>query len=426
MMNGTDNGLPMVNRARVWIFLIVLLVICASMGSCSGKGSGGVPFEVDAPDGGQPYQMVSIEAEDAHLEIPNLAGPVPAFTYWVANGDGVAPVFKTFELHWQRKGKMCDFLDNTNSADCFVCDLCNQSDQFCKDAYEESFKGGVGTGFLEVWQYASFMPGEVKQTVFSFAESHNDSKLRSACQLQAHTTFTPESNGLYRITFPEQMFLSEMRTAVRGVAEGTAKIFVVSPTSKYATFYQLTAHSEGVQVPNQCGTPSPTPTPPSNPSCPGCAWLKLPAPLTTNGYREDSFSPHVRITEVAVLKGTPAVDANTGRFKLDETSSLYVHPSRVVMVPSANDGDSVLARDNIRCYTDASETGGLDLRTCRRTRNVDCAAPDCVLNATPQYLHDSATEPLTWFVEFNPAEGGIVPTLNCGEVLAIKFTLERV
>ena len=67
---------------------------------------------------------------------------------------------------------MCDFLDNTNSADCFVCDLCNESDQgFCKDAVE-SFPGGVGDGFLEVWQYASFMPGEVKQTVFSFAESH--------------------------------------------------------------------------------------------------------------------------------------------------------------------------------------------------------------------------------------------------------------
>jgi hypothetical protein len=370
--------------------------------------------------------MVGIEIEDAHFETPNLIGPVPSHTYWLANDDDVAPVYNTFEMHWQRKGKMCDFLDNANSDDCFVCNLCNASDvSFCKDAYDESFPGGVGTGVLEIWHFPNFMPSEVHKSVFTFAERGGNSRLRSACPSNTHLTFTPETNGLYRFTFPEQMQLAEMRTAVRGETEGTAKIFVVYPTSKYATFYQLTSHNEGVQLPDPCATPSPTPTP-TNSSCAGCAWLKVPAPVTTNGYREESFSPNVRITKVVVLKGTPAVDPNTGRFKLDETSSVYVHPSRIVLFPSFSDGDSVLGPDRVRCYTDSSETGGLDLRTCRVTRNIDCNTPNCVLNATPQYLHDRVTDPLTWFVEFNPAEGGIIPTLNCGEVLAIEFTLERV
>jgi hypothetical protein len=32
---------------------------------------------------------------------------------------------------------------------------------------------------------------------------------------------------------------------------------------------------------------------------------------------------------------------------------------------------------------------------------------------------------LTWFAEFNPAEGGVIPSLGDGEVLAIEFTIER-
>jgi len=111
-------------------------------------------------------------------------------------------------------------------------------------------------------------------------------------------------------------------------------------------------------------------------------------------------------------------------------SSTIVHPSRVILFPAEFDGDSVLAhdRDN-RCYANSSEDGDIDLTTCRKNYQVDCNSPNCVFEATPQYRHGpTPADPLKdiiWFVEFNPAEGGDIPTLECGEVLAIEFTLVK-
>jgi len=111
---------------------------------------------------------------------------------------------------------------------------------------------------------------------------------------------------------------------------------------------------------------------------------------------------------------------------LDEISTTIAHPSRVVLFPAAFDGFSVLQHDGVRCYANSSEDGDLNLTTCRHDYRVDCTSPGCVLRATPQYKYGNPADNITWFVEFNPAEGGVIPSFSSGEVLAIEFTLERV
>jgi hypothetical protein len=426
-----DNHLSC-NDRRLWIFTVVLLLLCTSLGSCVDKKNTGSGVTIEDQDGGgKPWSLVGFEAENPHFEVPSgtpgvpLPGIVPAYWYFLAEGDLLAPAFDTFEMHFQREDKMCDFLDNTpvspNGADCLVCDLCGDSTSpGCKGVNFSNPGGGIEVGFLKVIT-SGYMGGSPMADVFDFAEYQGITRLRSACPGHNRLTFDPAMAGtLFR-------FGGSGNVALRGGSGGVVKTVMVNEVNDSPeVFYQLTSHYEGVQLPNPCATPAPSPSPgPVPPSCPGCAWFKLPAPTAVDGYREDSFSPKLYVTRVVVLKGTPVVDKVTGRFRLDYPTTEYVHPSRIILHPGANGDESALDPDRTRCYADSSVNGNINLKTCRTTYNMNCNTPDCLLSATPQYLHSSPTEGLTWFVEFNPAEGGIIPTLNCGEVLAIVFTLER-
>jgi hypothetical protein len=319
---------------------------------------------------------------------------------------------------------MCDFLDNTpfspNGADCTVCDYCADGDADSCLGIVFGGGGGIVPGFLEVTNYAGFTPVATKANAYSFAEIGGIHKVIAACpmQAQARDTFVPQVSGLYQLT-------SDAGIALRGGTGGTVKLFLLDDgNNNPTTIYPLTSDSDSgcVPLPDPCATPSPTPTPSPNARCPGCAWFKLPAPTTEEGFRMESFSPHLRITDVRVLKGVPSVDPITGRFKLDVPTTEYTHPSRIVLFPAASDGESVLDHDRVRCYADSSINGNINLTACREDSNLPSTRE---LSATPQYRHDARTEGLIWFVEFNPAVSDI-PTLNCGEVLAIQFTLERV
>ena len=414
MKDETYKHLFAVHRSRVWIFSIVLLLLCVSLGSCVAKEESGLGALIrDDPNGGDPYHSVGFEIENPHFEIQDLFGPVPAHMYWLSKGDKVAPAFDTFERHWQRENKMCDFLDNTpisaNGGDCLVC-------EHCADAASPACLGlgvgdgtGIAHGFLEVYEDRGFIPDRHPANVYTFDDPQ---KVFAACPDNRHRTFVPETSGLYR-------FASDAAVGFRGGAQRTWIFIVDDAHSKPTTSYALTSYSEGVQLPDPCA-----PSLPNTPSasCPTCAWFKLPAPTTTAGLQEESFSCNLHITKIRVLQGTPWVDPGTGRFKIIGTP---VHPSSIVLFPAFHDGEPVFDHVDHRCYSNNSEDGDINLTSCRQAPNVDCTTPNCVLNFTPHYENLRPFKDIIWFAEFNPAEGGIIPTLNCGEVLAIEFTLER-
>jgi hypothetical protein len=424
------NHLSATDR-RVWVLVCAILMICVFVVSCIKKDVGGGGFaKHDDPDGGDPYWLVGYEIENAHFETPNLVGPVPAFNYWLKKGDELAVRWDSFEMHWQREGTVCDFLDNTPiSADgqnCLVCNLCDYNGRACLDGrFPGNNGGGIEPGFLEVWREPGFMPSKNPESVYSFAEYFSLLKAQAACPDHTPMTFTPEKSGLYRIGQADPTRDPVLKV---GESQGKAKIFVVDDANPNpTTTYRLTNYREGIQLGDPCGA-QPTPSPSPHQYCPGCVWLKTQTPTSAARFREDSFSPNLHITKVRVLKGTPSVDPITGRFQIDKLTATPVHPTRIITLPASLDlgGHDVYAFSSDRCYANDSEDGDIDLTRCRYERyNLDCTA-HCVHDATPQYHNYDPGRDVVWFVEFDPADHGVIPALNCGEVLAIEFTLERI
>ena len=124
MLKDADKHLSASHRRRVWIFTIVLFLLSASLGGCSKGDDGSGGNYTDDPDGGGRYALVEFESENPHFETPNLIDTAPSYWYWLAAGDELAPAYDTFEMHFEREGKMCDFLDNTpaspNGEDCLA------------------------------------------------------------------------------------------------------------------------------------------------------------------------------------------------------------------------------------------------------------------------------------------------------------------
>jgi hypothetical protein len=139
-----------------------------------------------------------------------------------------------------------------------------------------------------------------------------------------------------------------------------------------------------------------------------------------------SFSSHLRVTKVRILQGIVARDPKTTLFALDETTAKVVHPSRIVLFPGYQDSFSVSRTDTYRCYADTDEDGNFDLfRHCLHdSPYTNSNAVHQGLLANPTHLQNAPTDILTWFVEFNPQEGAVVPTLDPNEELAIEFTIE--
>src|SRR5262252_6765391 len=165
--------LPAGQRRRVRIFpIVLLLVLCASMGSCLAQNKCALAGDdlLDDVDGGDPYCFTETEIENPRFETPSLPGTVPSLRYWLAPGDQLAPAFDTFELHYQRLGKICDFHDNTPvsaNGDCLVCDLCG--DLFspgCKEKGLQTPKGEIGPGTFDVVADVGFMTSPLTHVIF--------------------------------------------------------------------------------------------------------------------------------------------------------------------------------------------------------------------------------------------------------------------
>src|SRR5262245_58594053 len=72
------------------------------------------------------FVLKGIEMEVVRFEPMGLPFSIqPALAYWLRLGDTIAPRWRTVEHHWERKGAICSFDNNTSTANCQVCDYCN-------------------------------------------------------------------------------------------------------------------------------------------------------------------------------------------------------------------------------------------------------------------------------------------------------------
>ena len=115
----------------------------------------------------------------------------------------------------------------------------------------------------------------------------------SACTndtTHSHPTIQPEKSGQYRIATR----LSNVK--INGAAQGRVKVYVLDPSKPGVTSYATQRHLET--------------------AAPDKVWYQF--SVIGDEFWEDNFSPNLRVTKVRFLQGKPTMDANTGRFKLDE------------------------------------------------------------------------------------------------------------
>lgn len=141
---------------------------------------------------------------------------------------------------------------------------------------------------------------------------------------------------------------------------------------------------------------------------------------------DTSTPPHcLRISKIRVLKGVPHT-TEVG-FGLKDGGTL-LKPSRIVMLPDFSDGSNVYDFDtNAACYARypnglPDTSGNIDLTSCYPCNSQSSCSP-ISKTANPEFIPPGGGQ-LTWAIEFKPAEGGEVPVLANGEVVALEFTIQ--
>ncbi|HEX5085322.1 MAG TPA: hypothetical protein VFY40_25065 [Blastocatellia bacterium] len=322
-----------------------------------------------------------IEVENVRFEPQGLPFSIqPAHVYWLRHGDAIAPRWDTHEFHWERKGAMCDFIDNTSTEDCKVCDYCNLPPSIegppCMGVHPIYFPGA-----LDVVADSGFIQTDNPQVVLSYIFRGTGDVL-GACANNTNPSyqlifFEPATSGLYRLQ-------SEQTVRFRGATNGEIKLHVVEKGAGLAqkTAYQLTRQTVD-------GANYWTWTIEGNP-----LWL-------------ENFSPNLRVTDIRILRGVCGDGSAQGRQCAIPNESVPVKPSRILFLPgfqgtvSGHPGES-----SHRCYGNQNASGGnfINLDSCRETYNANQTIQK---PATPTYESDPAgsMEKLTWLVEFNINEG---------------------
>jgi hypothetical protein len=135
---------------------------------------------------------------------------------------------------------------------------------------------------------------------------------------------------------------------------------------------------------------------------------------------QDNFSTNLRIGKIRIVKGKPSINKMTGKLEIE--SAMAVRPSRIVFIPGYDGMARVFENDGTRCYSDPQiADGDINLSNCRTVFGNSIGHP---LDATPAYLKNASQTALSWVAEFRASEGGIAPTFEAGEVLAIEFTIQ--
>jgi hypothetical protein len=315
--------------------------------------------------------MQRIEVTNGRFE--RAARPtLPGGDFWLRKGDAIHARWDEYTIYLSKVGANCDNMHFDGDA-CRRCPFINQNPSDC---------GG-----------STFPPGDYLDVdTFSgmISDAPSSSTPFNPTQIElGDYGFNPAQNSTYRLSTTEGQKLDTW---------ATARVFVIDPTT------------QGVPKLYKAG-------PLPQPNVTDAVFYKVKVP--------DNYSENLKIGKIRVKKGVPTTE--NGQFTLKDGGSL-LKPSRIVLMEGFTDGSRVYDNDLTRCYASypngtPDTVGNIDLGKCFHDPcppNATCTST--IVTANPEFQVLSKPQ-LTWAIEFKPVEGGEVPVLADGEVVAIEFTI---
>jgi hypothetical protein len=338
----------------------------------------------------------AVEFENARIELKPTAysQPLqPGADFWLKKGDRVALKWDSFEFHWERIGIMCAFESNTSTADCSICNYCqNPVVQNGPPCFGIALGTNVSRFDLVVMHDGFVLVPEPK-----VALSVPSRQMVNGCRPDSPDpiSFQPETSGAYQMIIPKTD-LSLAYSPFDVVTE--TKIHVIEAGMNQTVAYQLMRQSiDGTNY---------------------WTWA-----ITGDSFWSENFSPNLRVTGIRILRGACADGSAQGKQCAIPNESAPVKPSRILFLP--NFQGSVPGGDAHRCYSDPNASGGnfINLDFCRETSNANQTLPKFT-TPTYEFLPERPTEKLTWLVEFNTNEGA--DSMPQDAELIIEFTIQAI
>ena len=345
-----------------------------------------------------------VELENARFELKPSAfsQPLqPSVDFWLKKDDQVALKWDSFEFHWERTGTMCVFESNTSTANCSICNYCqNPVVQNGPPCFGIELGTNVTRFDLVVMHDGFVLVPEPK-----LALSVPSPQMVNGCRPDSPDpiSFQPERSAAYQMIIPKTD-LSLAYSPFDIVTE--TKIHVVEAGMNQTVAYQLMRQSiDGTNY---------------------WTWA-----ITGENSWLENFSPNLRVTDIRVLRGGCADGSAQGKQCATPNESVPVRPSRIFFLPNFQGAVSgYLGVDLHSCYSDPNASDGkfVNLGSCRNTSNA--APTERFTTPTYEFLPERLTEKLTWLVEFDPNGGGdadlttsVPDPMPPDAVLIIEFTI---
>jgi hypothetical protein len=357
------------------------------------------------------HKLIALELDNARFEVASQPVIQPAADYWLTPNDNVSVKWDTFELHWERVGKMCSFTTNNSTNDCRVCDYCNPPPELrgppCFGIIQNtsSWKGVVA--------HEGFIPSPNPIVVLEYGSTG----YRTGCPGNDPVFFKPVTSATYQFVKP----------GPSGAVMAETKIHVVGGGPTQTVAYQLSHKML------DCSTADCRMMDGVN----YWTWEINGSPLW-----DENFSPDLRVTDIRILRGVCADGSSQGNKCVVPDNSDPVRPSRILFLPEfQNTVSGHDEKDSRLCYggpdppNDEIVGNFINLYVCRPT----CGTPDPItrqctatqtrrMDATPTYDPittstdpDRARRKQMWLVEFNTSEGA--DTVQPDTQLIIEFTI---
>lgn len=353
--------------------LIIILVFWAGAVSCHRTIALNVGSTIE-----DDHLLKEYELDNARFEPISSTPLQPSVNYWLKSGDRVEAKWDTFEFHWERLGTSCDFRNPPNN-DCRVCDYCNPP----ADLRGPPCFGTIlnSSGWKGVVAHDGFVLTETPKVIVEYGSTGHF----SGCANNIPASFSPAMNATYQLVKPENS----------GIA-AESKIHVVPAGTIQWVAYQLEHQNvDGRDY-----------------------WTRNVGGDSQNWL--ENYSAGLRATNVRIRKGVCLADPNSGECLAPDDSPLAT-ASRLLFLPSYQGTVSGHPQESShRCYLDPNASY-INVSACRETYSQN-PLPVIQKLVTPTYEHSSSLEKLTWFIEFNTAEGG--ETMTPGEKLIIEFQIE--
>jgi hypothetical protein len=355
----------------------------------------------------QDHELKGYELDNVRFEpLDSNSVPLPiqsALAYWLKRGEKVAVRLDTFEVHWERVGSMCKFLDNTSGGDCQICDYCNPPPSYeGPPCFNVSILGG---GWFNIVADSGFIETDNPKLIVEMTPG----RTLGACNSPPEPVpfFEPEASGLFR-TAPKPPLMP----IINGDTDGKIKLHVVETGAGLAqkTAYQLARQTiDGANY---------------------WTWTIEGSPLWL-----ENFSPNLRATYIRIFRGRCADGSAQGKQCAVPDEAVLVRPSRILFLQDFPDWGTVTGHpgeSSHRCYSNPNAGDGnfIKLDICRERYDLPINQT-IQKDATPAYEFIQADKKLTWLVEFNTSEGAdadlTTPApdpMPSDAVLIIEFTVQ--